>query len=214
MPSFCVCSVLCEPGIGQGRIRDFEQSGYAFCMVFHVIWIFLTTSLRIPPSHLRRGWFSETSGENSISHGKSYQMHFFAYFTLHCAKLKNMKLRKIEDHENHVRWIYPMIISPEAATQVYSKISTISNCILLAVYFSNVWNLQKCSTRMVQDCDMDSALLSDLCLGVFSDLKPRSVLNHGVLSVCLLQMNTIKINIAVLGVHVAVALHYICVLKN
>ena len=27
----------------------------AFCMVFHVRWMFLTTSLRIPPSRLRRG---------------------------------------------------------------------------------------------------------------------------------------------------------------
>ena len=34
------------------------------------------------PSHLRRGWDSEMSGEKSISHGKPYKMHFLAYFTL------------------------------------------------------------------------------------------------------------------------------------
>ena len=38
---------------------------YAFCMVFHVRLIFLTTS-----------------GEKSILHGKLYKMHFLAYFTL------------------------------------------------------------------------------------------------------------------------------------
>ena len=29
--------------------NDMETRGYAFCMVFHVRWIFLTTSLPIPP---------------------------------------------------------------------------------------------------------------------------------------------------------------------
>ena len=56
---------------------------YAFCMIFHARWIFLTTTLRIPPksrsdeSGIRRGW---VTGEKSISHGKPYKMHFLAYF--------------------------------------------------------------------------------------------------------------------------------------
>ena len=46
------------------------------------------------------------SGEKSISHGKPYKMHFLAYFTLHGALVMLNTLRKLEDHENHVRWIY------------------------------------------------------------------------------------------------------------
>ena len=58
-----------------------DTSWYAFSMVFHVKCIFLTLSLRIP-RRLQRGWDSETSGEKSVSHGKSYKMHFLlAYFT-------------------------------------------------------------------------------------------------------------------------------------
>ena len=45
--------------------------------VFHMRWIFLTTSFQI----FRWGWNSETSGKKSISHGKPYKMHFLAYFT-------------------------------------------------------------------------------------------------------------------------------------
>ena len=69
-------------------------------MVFHVRWIFLTTS------RLRRGWDSETSGEKSISHGKPYTMLFLAYFALQGMLVMLNTLRKVEDHENHVRWIY------------------------------------------------------------------------------------------------------------
>ena len=41
--SYSIRSPLCHPPIP--RIPRW----YAFCMVFHVRWIFLTTSLRIPP---------------------------------------------------------------------------------------------------------------------------------------------------------------------
>ena len=76
-----VCCVMdAQTVLGQILLmRDtapMEVSAYAFCMVFHVRWIFLTTS------RLRRGWDSETSGETSISHRKSYEMHFLAYFAL------------------------------------------------------------------------------------------------------------------------------------
>ena len=57
-------------------------------------------------SRLRRGWDSGTSGEKSISHGKPYTMHFLAYFTLQGTLVMLNTLRKVEDHENHVRWIY------------------------------------------------------------------------------------------------------------
>ena len=33
-------------------------------------------------------------------------MHFLAYFTLQCLLIMLSTLHKIEDHENHVRWIY------------------------------------------------------------------------------------------------------------
>ena len=71
---------------------------YVFCMVFHVRWIF-TTSMWTPPSRLRRGWDSETSGEKSISHGKPYKMHFLEYFTLQGMLIMLNTLRKVEDHE-------------------------------------------------------------------------------------------------------------------
>ena len=58
------------------------------------------------PSRLRRGWDSETSGEKSISHGKPYKMNFLTYFTLQGTLVILNTLHKVEDHENHVRWIY------------------------------------------------------------------------------------------------------------
>ena len=73
-------------------------------MVFHVNWIFLISESHL--SRWRRGWDSETSGEKSISHGKPYKMHFLAYFTLQGMLVMINTLRKVEDHENHVRWIY------------------------------------------------------------------------------------------------------------
>ena len=86
----------------------FAGGWYAFCIVFHIIymrWIFFTTSLWIPPESLA-GWGSETSREKSISHGKPYKMHFLTYFTCQGTIIKPNTLCKVADHENHVRWIY------------------------------------------------------------------------------------------------------------
>ena len=46
------------------------------------------------------------SGEKSISHGKPYKIHFLANFTLQGTLIMLNTLCKIEDYENHVRWIY------------------------------------------------------------------------------------------------------------
>ena len=86
-----------------------------FCMVFHVRWIFLTTSL------LRRWWDSETSGEKSISHGKPYRIHFLAYFTLQGTLIVLNTLRKVEDRENHVRWIYLTTVLCMWESQNYAR---------------------------------------------------------------------------------------------
>ena len=93
-------------------LSDYEAAGlplllhqvmYAFCICFHARWGFLTTSLRIPLK-----WHSGTSGEKSISHGNPYKMKFFlAYFTLQGMLIMlNIMHSKVEDHENHMRWIY------------------------------------------------------------------------------------------------------------
>ena len=60
---------------------------YAFCMVFNV------------------RFFSPRVSE-SISHGKPYIMHVIAYFTLQGTFVMLNALCKVEDDENHVRWIY------------------------------------------------------------------------------------------------------------
>ena len=55
----------------------------------HFVWFSMRDgffSPRVFESRLSRvarlGWYSETSGEKSISHGRPYKMHFLAYFTL------------------------------------------------------------------------------------------------------------------------------------
>ena len=68
-------------------------------MVLRVRWIFLSTSLIIPLA------FGDMF-HKSISHGKPCKMHFLAYFTLQSTLVMLHMLRKVEDHENHVRWIY------------------------------------------------------------------------------------------------------------
>ena len=52
---------------------------------------------------MRRGWDSETSGKQSISHGKPYKMHFLVYFTLQLKLIMLETLHKVEYLENHVR---------------------------------------------------------------------------------------------------------------
>ena len=59
-----------------------------------------------PTRGLRTGWDSDTSGEESISHGEPYKIHFLAYFALQCTLVMLNTLRKIEDYDTHVRWIY------------------------------------------------------------------------------------------------------------
>ena len=68
---------------------------YAFCMVSHV-------------SHFRRGWDSEMVGEKSNpSHMENHTKCIFSH-TLHSqvTLIILTVLRKVEDHENHVRWIH------------------------------------------------------------------------------------------------------------
>ena len=74
-------------------------------------------------SHLRipLWWDSETCGEKSISHGKPYKMHFLAYFTLQGALIMLNTLRKVEDHENHVRLIYFTIFLNMGDSRKYAR---------------------------------------------------------------------------------------------
>ena len=59
----------------------------------------------------------------SISHGKLYKMHFPTYFTLQGTLIKLNTLRKVEDHENHVRWIYLTTVLYMGDSQKYAKSS-------------------------------------------------------------------------------------------
>ena len=63
-------------------------------MVFRVGWIFLTPSLRIRlMSHAMREEF--------------ILKHFLTYLTLQGTLIKlNICLCKVEDHENHLTWVY------------------------------------------------------------------------------------------------------------
>ena len=63
----------------------------------------------------------ETSGEKSISHGKLYKMHFLAYFTLQDTLGMLNTLRKVEDHENHGRWIYLTAVIYLGESQKYAR---------------------------------------------------------------------------------------------
>ena len=92
-------------------------------MVFHVRWIFLTTNLG---EGLRRGWDSETSVEKSISHGKPYKMHFLAYFTFQGTLIMLNILRKVEYHENHVRWIYLTTVLYMGESKKYARIQNLT----------------------------------------------------------------------------------------
>ena len=62
-----------------------------FCMVFHVRWTFLTTSLRNP--HQRENPSRAETLQNVFSH------------ILYAQVMLNI-LCKVEDHENHARWIH------------------------------------------------------------------------------------------------------------
>ena len=81
----------------------------AFCMVFHVRWIFLTTSLRIPPEslatrvRLRDKWWEIHLTWKTIQNAFSRILYALQVTFV---MLNTCTLRKIEDHENHVRLIY------------------------------------------------------------------------------------------------------------
>ena len=65
-------------------------------MIFHVRWIFLTRSLRIPPTRV--------VCENSTCILSSIRDNtFLTYFTLQCTLIM---LHKVEYHENRVQWVY------------------------------------------------------------------------------------------------------------
>ena len=85
-------------------------------------------------SHLQQEWNSETSGEKSISHGKTHKTNL-AYFTLQGTSIMLNIQRKVEDHANHVRWIYVTSIlnmreSPKYARTIwmYSGFILIKTC--------------------------------------------------------------------------------------
>ena len=69
----------------------------------------------------RPGWDSETSGENSISHGKPNKMHFLACFTLQGTLVMLNTLHKVEDHENHWRLIYLTTVLYMGESQKYAR---------------------------------------------------------------------------------------------
>ena len=62
-----------------------------------------------------------TSGEKSISHGKPYKIQFLTYFALQCTLIVLNTLRKVEDHENHVRWIYLTTVLNMGQSQKYAR---------------------------------------------------------------------------------------------
>ena len=98
-------------------------------MIFHVRWMFSNhESLNPTRVAKRRGWDSETSCEKSISHGKPYKMHFLAYFTLQGMIVMLNTLRKIEDHENHVRWIYLTTVLYMGEIYNYARIHIVVQC--------------------------------------------------------------------------------------
>ena len=74
----------------------------------HFVWFYMWDGFFSPQvyeSHPSRLGDSETSGEKLFSHGKPYKMHFVAYFTLQDTLIMLPISRKVENYENHVRWI-------------------------------------------------------------------------------------------------------------
>ena len=63
-------------------------------------------------------WDSETNGKKSISHEKPYKMHYLAYCTFQGTSIA---LRKVEDHENHVRWIYLTTVLYMGKSEKYAR---------------------------------------------------------------------------------------------
>ena len=108
-------------------------------MVFHVRWILLTTSLRIPPESVAtRVGFGDEWWEKSISHGKSFKMHFLAYFTLQGTLVMQNTLGKVEDPEKHVRWISLTTVLYMGESQKCAR-KTIPCVLMLIMYETEFW---------------------------------------------------------------------------
>ena len=94
-------------------------------MVFHVRWIFLSTSLRIPPESLatRVGlgdkWWEIHLTWETIPNEIFRILYTSRYICLIDLVMLNT-LRKVEDHENHVRWIYLTTVLYMGESQKYA----------------------------------------------------------------------------------------------
>ena len=90
-------------------------------MVFHVRWIFsYYESLNFIEWLATRVGFV-ANGEKSISHGKPCNMNFLAYFALQRTIVMLNTLRKVEDHENQVGWIYLTTVLYMGESQKYAR---------------------------------------------------------------------------------------------
>ena len=87
---------------------------YAFCMVFHVRWIFLTTNLRIPPeSRFGDEWWKIHLIWKIIQNAFSRILYTLMHFNI---------MRNVADHENHVRWVYLTTVLCMGKCQKYARI--------------------------------------------------------------------------------------------
>ena len=98
-------------------ICSWQWTRYAFCMVFHVRWNFLTTSLRIPPESLvTRVGFGDEWWEIHLA-WKTIQNAFSRiFYTLR-------HFNQVAAHENHVRWIYLTTVLCMGKGQKYARTS-------------------------------------------------------------------------------------------
>ena len=77
-------------------------------------------------SHHKFVWDSETSVEKSISQpNKPYKTHFLAYFTLQVTLIMLNTLRRVEDHETHVRLIYLTTVIKMVGSRKHARIAII-----------------------------------------------------------------------------------------
>ena len=89
-----------------------KQGWYAFCMDFSPL------VSEIPPSGgIRR----PDRGEKNPSHMENHTKCIFSH-TLHFSTLIMLNtLHKVEDHENHVRWIYLTTVLKMGESQKYAR---------------------------------------------------------------------------------------------
>ena len=60
---------------------------------------------------------------------KPYKMYFLAYFTLQDMLVMLNILRKVENHENHVRWIYIKTVLNMGDSRKYARINITVSCV-------------------------------------------------------------------------------------